>query len=98
MNAGRFALSAVAAAAMTVAASNALALGLGRLSVQSALGETLKAEIDVTSLTPEEQATLKVRVAPAESYRSAGVDYNAVLPGTQATLQRRPDGRSVLRL
>ncbi|MED5618336.1 FimV/HubP family polar landmark protein [Ideonella sp. BN130291] len=98
INAGRFALSAVAAATLALAATHASALGLGRLAVQSALGETLKAEIDVTSLTPEEASTLKVRIAPAESYRAAGVDYNAVLTSTSATLQRRPDGRTVLRL
>ena len=67
-------------------------------SVQSALGETLRAEIDVTSLTPEEASTLRVRVAPPEAYRTAGVDYNAVLPSTQAVLQRRADGRPFLRL
>ena len=51
---GRFALSSVAVAALSLGAVNAWALGLGRLSVQSSLGETLRAEIDVTSLTPEE--------------------------------------------
>lgn len=74
------------------------ALGLGKLAVQSALGETLRAEIDVTSLTAEEAANLRVRVAPPESYRAAGVDYNAVLPGTTVVLQRRADGRPYLRL
>ena len=88
----------MAAAASGVAASSAWALGLGRLAVQSALGETLRAEIDVTSLTPEEASILRVRVAPPESYRAAGVDYNAVLPGTQVTLQRRADGRPYLRV
>ena len=84
--AGRFALTGVAAAALWLATSNAYALGLGRLSVQSALGESLRAEIDVTSLTPEEAADLRVRVAPPESYRASGVEYNAVLPGTQVNL------------
>jgi pilus assembly protein FimV len=93
---GRFALTGAAFAAMCLVASNALALGLGRLSVQSALGETLRAEIDVTSITPEEASNLNIRVAPPESYRAAGVDYNSVLPSTQVVLQRRPDGRSVL--
>lgn len=95
---GRFALTGAALAAMCLVASNAWALGLGRLSVQSALGETLRAEIDVTSITPEEASNLNVRVAPPESYRAAGVDYNSVLPSTQVVLQRRPDGRSVLAL
>ena len=95
---GRFALTGVAAAALWLAASNAYALGLGRLSVQSALGEALRAEIDVTSLTPEEAGTLRVRVAPPEAYRAAGVDYNPVLPATNVELQRRSDGRPYLRV
>jgi pilus assembly protein FimV len=93
---GRFALTGAALAAMCLMASNASALGLGRLAVQSSLGETLRAEIEITSITPEEASNLNVRVAPPESYRAAGVDYNSVLPGTQVVLQRRADGRSFL--
>ncbi|HJV59420.1 MAG TPA: FimV/HubP family polar landmark protein, partial [Albitalea sp.] len=95
---GRFALTGVAAAALWLTVPDVWALGLGRLAVQSALGENLRAEIDVTSLTPEEASNLRVRVAPPEAYRAAGVDYNAVLPATQATLLRHPDGRPYLRL
>ncbi|WP_375213126.1 FimV/HubP family polar landmark protein [Aquabacterium sp.] len=74
------------------------ALGLGKLNVQSALGEPLRAEIDVSSLTSEEGATLQVKVATPETYRAAGVDFNAVLSSTQITLQRRADGRPFLRI
>ncbi len=95
---GRFALTGVALAALALGTADAWALGLGRLSVQSSLGETLRAEIDVTSLTPEEAANLKIRIAPPDSYRAAGVDYNSVLPTTQAALLRRPDGLPFLRL
>ncbi len=95
---GRFALTGVAIAALTLGTANCWALGLGRLSVQSSLGETLRAEIDVTSLTPEEAANLKIRIAPPDSYRAAGVDYNSVLPTTQAALLRRADGLPFLRL
>jgi pilus assembly protein FimV len=83
---------------LVAASPPAAALGLGRLSVQSALGESLQAEIDVTSMTPEEASNLRIRVAPPESYRAANVDYNAVLPNTRATLQRRADGRQFVRL
>ena len=96
--AGRFALTGVAAAALCMAASGASALGLGRLQVQSALGEALRAEIEVTSISPEEQGNLRLRVASPEAYRAAGVDYNAVLPGTQVELRRRPDGRPFLKI
>ena len=95
---GRFALTGVAAAALMLAAPAAWSLGLGRIQVQSALGESLRAEIDVTSITPEEAANLRVRVAPPDSYKAAGVDYNAVLPSTQVELLRRADGRPYLKL
>lgn len=95
---GRFALTHVAVAALGLASTAAWSLGLGRLTVQSALGETLKAEIDISSITPEESGTLKVRIAPVESYRSAGVEYNSVLTSTQVQLARRGDGRQVLRI
>ena len=49
---------------------SAWALGLGRLNVQSALGETLRAEIDITSLTAEEDSTLRVRIASPDSCAS----------------------------
>ena len=94
----RFNLSHVAVAALCALATNAHALGLGRLNVQSALGETLKAEIELSSLSAEEASSLRVRVAAPDAYRASGLEYNAVLPGTQVQLARRPDGRPVLRL
>jgi len=98
LNAGRFALSGLAVATACLWGLNAQALGLGRLSVQSALGEPLRAEIDVTSMTPEEAGTLTLRVASPDAYRAAGVEYNAALPGTKVQLMRRADGRAYLRL
>lgn len=99
---GRWALREVAAVAAVIAAlgaaPSAWSLSLGRLSVQSSLGETLRAEIDVTSLTPDEAANLRVRVAPPDAYRIAGVDYNPVLPATSVSLQRRVDGTPYLRI
>ncbi len=85
-------------AALCLVASQAHALGLGRLQVQSALGETLKAEIELTSLSSEEAASLRVRVAPPDAFRAQGLDYNAVLAGTQVQLVRQPNGRAILRL
>ena len=95
---GRFALSGVAAAALCLLMPSAWALGLGRLVVQSSLGEGLRAEIDISSLSPEEASNLKVRIATPDSYRTAGVDYNSVLTSTQVSLQRYADGRPYLRL
>ncbi len=95
---GRFALTHVAVAAIALAGTSAHGLGLGRLNVQSALGETLKAEIDISAISAEEAGTLKVRVAPPEAYRATGVEYNTVLTSTEIELMRRGDGKPYLRL
>ena len=98
MNAGRFALTGVAIATSCLWGTPSWALGLGRINVQSGLGEALRAEIEVTSITPEESASLRLRVASPEAYRAAGIEYNAALGGAQVTLQRLPDGRPVVKV
>ena len=85
-------------AALSLASLQAWGLGLGSSKVQSALGETLKAEIDVSSLSAEEASTLKVRIANPDVYRASGVEFNAVLTSTQVQLLRRADGRPYLRI
>ncbi|MEO8123656.1 MAG: FimV/HubP family polar landmark protein [Burkholderiales bacterium] len=95
---GRFALSGVAAAALCLFMPSAWALGLGPLVVKSTLGEGLRAEIDVSSLTPDEASNLSIKIATPEAYSAAGVDYNNILSGTKVDLQRRSDGRPYLRL
>jgi pilus assembly protein FimV len=94
----RHALSAVAAAALALASTGSWALGLGRMAVQSALGEALRAEIDITNLSAEEAASLRVKVASPEAYRAAGIDYNPALPSAQISVAKRADGRSYLRI
>ncbi|RZI94412.1 MAG: hypothetical protein EOP78_08990, partial [Variovorax sp.] len=68
------------------------------LNVQSALGEPLRAEIEVTEITASEADGMKVNIASAEAFRAAGVAYNASLSDIRAALQRRADGRYVVRL
>jgi pilus assembly protein FimV len=95
----RWELSAVALAALlALSGSNAMALSLGRITVQSALGEPLSAEIDISDINAEEAASLKVQVASPANFKSAGLDYSPVLTGLRMALQKRADGRSYLRL
>lgn len=95
-------LQAIAAAALLCAALThhgaAQALALGRVVVQSALGEPLRAEIDVPDINAEEAASLRVSLAAPETFRASGMEINAALSGLQISLQRRSDGRSFLRL
>ncbi len=91
-------LSAAVAVALGVVSADASALALGRLNVQSALGEPLRAEIEVTEISAAEADGLKVNIASAEAFRAAGVPYNAALSDVRTNLQRRADGRYVVRL
>ena len=86
----------MAAAALILLSTGASALGLGRVNVQSVLGEALRAEIEVTSLNAEESSSLKVSLASPEAFKASGVEYNSVLVGATVTLSRRADGRPVL--
>ncbi len=96
--AARHMLSAVAAAALLLCHPVASALTLGRLTVQSALGEALVADIEVTSLSADEAASLKPVIAPLDVYRAAGVDFNSALAEARVKLLRRPDGAAFVRI
>ena len=89
---------AAALVLLGLSGSQAFALSLGRLSVQSALGEPLRAEVDVPDITPDEAASLKAAVATPDAFTAAGLEYNPALAGLQISLQRRTDGRAYLRL
>ncbi|MEO5671794.1 MAG: FimV/HubP family polar landmark protein, partial [Ramlibacter sp.] len=92
------ALALAAAALLSVSASDANALALGRITVQSALGEPLRADIDIPEISAEELASLRAVVASPEAFRAAGLEYNPAIAGIVITLQRRPDGRHFLQL
>ena len=92
------AIAAAATALLTLTTTGAMALSLGRITVQSALGEPLRAEIEVPDINAEETASLRTAVALPEAFAAAGLEYNSALSSLQATLQRRADGRSYIRL
>jgi pilus assembly protein FimV len=94
----RTAIAAAAIALLGLSASEVFALSLGRITVLSALGEPLRAEVEVPNISTEEAASLKANVASPAAFTAAGLDYNAAMAGLQATLARRSDGRSYIRL
>ena len=95
----RFGVLASAVALLgSLASIEAHALALGRVTVQSALGEALRAEIDIAEINAEEASSLRVGIASSEAFKAAGLEYSATVIGVQISLQKRPDGRSFLRL
>jgi pilus assembly protein FimV len=92
------ALAASVALIFGLTCTSASALSLGRLTVQSALGEPLRAEIDVPDISSEETDSLRSSVASPETFASSGLEYSSALNGVKITLQRRADGRAYLKL
>ena len=95
----RWQLTALAAAALfAMFEPSALALSLGRVTVQSALGEPLRAEVEVPDINADEAASLKTVIGSPAAFKAAGLDYSAAMSGLQATLHKRADGRTYIRL
>ncbi len=82
----------------SLASMDASALALGRISVQSTLGEPLRAEIEIAEINAAEAASLQTKVASPEAFKAAGIEFTPVLSGIAISLQKRADGRSYLRL
>jgi len=68
------------------------AAGLGRLSVTSALGQPLRAEIDLTA-TRDEYGSMSARIASVDAFKNAGIEYSPALAGVRLSLDKRPDGQ-----
>ncbi|GAO21342.1 FimV N-terminal domain-containing protein [Alicycliphilus sp. B1] len=96
----RWKFSALATAAILSAGlygTDASALALGRVNVQSALGEPLRAEIELPQITAAEAESLRVAPARPEVFRSQGLEYSPAAGNVQIQLHRRADGSMVLR-
>ena len=76
----------------------AYALALGRLTVDSALGQPLSARIELAAATREELDSLTARVADPTLYRQNNLTYQGVLSRTRISVERTSDGRPVLRV
>ena len=75
------AVAAAAIALLGLSSTGAWALSLGRITVQSALGEPLRAEIEIPDINAEEAASLKAGVAPPSAFSAAGIEYNTAMAG-----------------
>jgi pilus assembly protein FimV len=87
----------ILAATLAMLPIGANAAGMGKITVLSALGQPLRAELDVTA-SREELASIAARVAPIEAFRQANVEYATVLSSIQFTLDKRPNGQAYFKI
>ncbi len=88
----------LAAAGLIAVPLMANAAGLGKLSVTSALGQPLAAEIELFAADKAELDNLSASLASDQAFRDARVDFSPVLSTLKFTVEQRPNGKSVLKV
>jgi pilus assembly protein FimV len=77
--------------------SAACAAGLGKLTVLSSLGQPLRAEIELTAVSNEEAAGLVARLAPADAFKLANIEFNPALLSLRFAIEQR-SGRQFIKI
>ena len=72
------------------------AAGLGKLKVISALGQPLRAEIDLISVPKDEIDLITARIATPDAYKQARIERQEGLTNVRFAVARRPDGEPYL--
>jgi pilus assembly protein FimV len=84
--------------ALLFAWGSANAAGLGKLTVQSTLGQPLKAEIELLSVTKDEIADLTAKLASADAFKQARIDRHEALSSLRFSVDQRANGQPVIRI
>lgn len=79
-------------------ASTASSAGLGKLTVFSALGQPLRAELELSAVSKDELDSLATRLAAVEAFRQANIEFNPVLLQLRFVLDRQVASRPVVRI
>ena len=93
----RFTTQLVAAGLIAVPLM-AHAAGLGKLSVTSALGQPLAAEIELFAADKAEIDSLSASLASDQAFRDARVDFAPVLSSLRFAVEKKPNGKAVLKV
>ncbi|MCD6705133.1 MAG: hypothetical protein LT080_01600 [Thiobacillus sp.] len=88
----------LAAAGLIAMPLMAHAAGLGKLSVTSALGQPLAAEIELFAADKAELDSLSASLASDQAFRDARVEFAPVLSSLRFTVAKKPDGKAVLKV
>jgi pilus assembly protein FimV len=84
-------------AALLASAFGAQAAGLGKLSVYSAIGQPLSAEVALTA-THDELTSLSAKLASPDAFKEAGVEFMPALAGLRFNVVKLPNNQAVLKL
>ena len=79
-------------------AGSAWALSLGAATVQSSLGQGLRAEVDVSTATDAEADSLTAEIASGQAYAAGNLDVSPALKDLKISVQRRTSGNMLIRI
>lgn len=88
----------VYAGLLALSPMSADAAGLGKLTVTSALGQPLRAEIELVAVQPDELDSLSARLASPAAFQEAKIERAGSLLGITFTVEQKKDGKPVLKL
>jgi pilus assembly protein FimV len=83
---------------MALVPISVLAAGLGKLNVLSGLGEPLKADIELISVTPEELSSITAAIASEEAYAIQGIEKPASHNTIKVDIAKNAAGTPILKL
>ena len=83
---------------MALVPISVFAAGLGKLNVMSGLGEPLKADIELISVTPEELNSITAGIASEEAYTTQGIEKPASHNSIKVSVAKNASGVPVLKL
>lgn len=89
------ALAAVFFLCSAFVSTDAQALALGAVRVNSALGQPLRAEIPLSQASAEEIQSLMVRVAPQATFSAHGLEYSPTAAAVQVRVEPRGSGHVI---
>ncbi len=87
----------IVAASLFAICAGSHAAGLGQISVKSALGERLNAEIDLVA-SKSEVGSLVVRLASPDAFERAGLVYSSLMNGVTVSIEKRAGGEPFVQI
>ncbi|WP_338679415.1 FimV/HubP family polar landmark protein [Janthinobacterium sp. TB1-E2] len=75
----------------------ASAAELGKITVLSAAGQPLRAEVELSAIKPGEASSLLAKLAPPDAYRQANVEFNPALNALTFAVENR-NGKPFIRI
>ena len=83
---------------MALAPVAVFSAGLGKLNVSSGLGEPLRADIELLSVTPEELSSIFAVIASEEAYATQGIERPASHSTIKVEVSKNSRGTPILKL